>query len=98
MKFAYVIALPTMEPPNAAGNVLLFARSLPLELPEELPAPTWRFSPEYDLAHAWDNRFEPEAGAEPFTDRRCPTDRWARPVKNAARAELREIFWEAKPR
>jgi spermidine synthase len=92
-QFPHVLALPTMEPPNALGNVILFASKRALELPEELPVPTDRFTPEYARAHAWDNRFEPDTrGAPILTDDRNRIDLWAEAVNMRERRELHERF------
>ena len=94
-QFPHVRALPTMEPPNKFGNVLLFAARRPLDLPEELPTPTYRFSGEYDRAHAWDNRFEPNTtGVKILSDERNPVDLWAEAINVADRKELHELFAE----
>jgi spermidine synthase len=75
--FSHVVALPTMEPPNAAGEVVLLARDDALDLVAELPIPQDRFSADYDRAHAWDNRFEPStSGATILTDERSAYDLW----------------------
>jgi spermidine synthase len=94
-QFPNVRALPTMEPPNVLGNVLLFASKRSLELPEELPIPTDRFTADYDRAHAWDNRFEPDTRGVPvLTDDRNAIDLWAEAVNVRERRELHERFAE----
>jgi spermidine synthase len=95
-QFSNVVALPTMEPPDQLGNVVLFASKRSLELREELPVPTDRFSPEYDRAHAWDNRFTPDTrGAPILTDDRNCVDLWAEAINVLERAKLHGMFAEA---
>jgi hypothetical protein len=57
--------------------------------------PNDRFSPEYDRAHAWDNRFtvKPEWGPV-LTDDLNPVDVWAERVNLEARKDLHEFFSE----
>ena len=92
-QFREVLALPTMEPPDAFGNVLIFAANRPLETRGELPEPTDRFTAAYDRVHAWDNRFEPSAaGARFLTDDHNPVDIWAESISLADREDLHEFF------
>jgi len=67
--FGHVVALPMAEPPNTLGNLVLLASDRPLELEYDPPVPRDRFSPEYNRAHAWDNRFESLPGAFLFSRR-----------------------------
>ena len=95
-RFANVVALPIAEPPNRLGNIILLASDRQLELPRELPIPDYRFSPEYDRAHAWDNRFEPDTrNALILADDRNPIDLWGERINFAARKELHEYFADA---
>ena len=95
-RFANVLALPIAEPPDRLGNVILLASDRELELPSELPLPEDRFSPEYDRAHAWDNRFEPDThGAAILTDDRNPVDLWGERINFIARKELHKYFADA---
>ena len=95
-RFANVVALPIAEPPNRLGNIILLASDRQLELPRELPIPDYRFSPEYDRAHAWDNRFEPDTrNALILADDRNPVDLWGERINFAARKELHEYFADA---
>lgn len=55
--FAETLVLPIAEPPNEIGNIVILASDRKLELPQEPPSPDDRFSREYNMAHAWDNRF-----------------------------------------
>jgi spermidine synthase len=92
-QFPNVLALPTMEPPDQLGNVVFFASRRSLDLRDELPVPIDRFSPEYDRAHAWDNRFESDMrGAPVLTDDRNYVDLWSDAVNVRERKELHEMF------
>ena len=94
--FANVLALPIAEPPNTLGNIILFASDRALELPVELPMPDYRFSPEYDRAHAWDNRFEPDTRSIPaLTDDRNPVALWGERINYTSRKQLHEYFADA---
>jgi predicted membrane-bound spermidine synthase len=98
-RFEHVMALPIAEPPNTLGNIILLASNRELELPGELPIPEDRFSPEYDRAHAWDNRFEPEtAGVSILTDDRNPVALWGERINYSARKKLHEYFADADVR
>lgn len=94
-EFAHVSILPIAEPPDQIGNLILLASDRPLELNEALPVPHDRFAPEYDRAHAWDNRFtvKPEWGPV-LTDDLNPVDVWAERVNLEARKNLHEFFKE----
>ena len=98
--FRHVIALPIAEPPDQFGNLVLLASDHPLDLEKEPPVPKDRFSPEYDRAHAWDNRFEPDlTGAQILTDDLNPVDTWSVRINRAARnilhttLDVRGIAW-----
>lgn len=99
-KFAHVIALPTSEPQNALGTILLFASASPVPLTDEqLPDPTTFFQNPDALwvvqqqLHAWLNRYEPPAaGARVLTDDRSMVEVWADRVNHAARGELHAFF------
>ncbi len=94
--FENVIALPIAEPPNTLGNVIILAAHRPLELRNELDRPYSRFSEEYDMNHAWDNRFKPDTGnALVFTDDRNPVDLWGERINLVDRRHLREYFRDA---
>jgi spermidine synthase len=99
-RFAHVQALPTSEPPNALGTVLLFASRQPVPFTDEqLPDPTEFFqNPEalwvvQQQLHAWLNRYDPQrAGGAVLTDDRTALDVWADRVNRAARRELHTFF------
>ena len=92
-QFPNVLALPTMEPPNKLGNVILFASKRSLDLQEEPPVPIDRLTPEYDRAHAWDNRFQPDTrGAPVLTDDRNYVDLWTEAINVRERESLHGTF------
>jgi spermidine synthase len=73
--FRQVIVLPIAEPPNMFGSIVLMASNTPrndlLRDPERNLdySPEWRYGPEYQKAHAWDNHFSIlPAGARVQTD------------------------------
>jgi spermidine synthase len=93
--FAHVTVYPIAEPPDHLGNVVLMASNRVMELKDEPPVPKDRFSPEYDRAHAWENRFDARpAGAPVLTDDLNPVDIWAERVNYVARKELHSLFKE----
>jgi spermidine synthase len=99
-KFAHVVALPTSEPPNAVGTILLMATRQPIALSDEqLPDPTRFFLNPDQLwvvqqqTHAWLNRFEPRpANARVLTDDKSLIEVWSDRLNFAERAELHQFF------
>ena len=92
-QFAHVVVLPMAEPPNQLGNLVLLASDRELELEEEPPVPTYRFSSDYHRAHAWDNRFQVDAAGAPIlTDDHNPIDIWAERINLVARKQLHAYF------
>ena len=90
-RFSHVLALPTMEPRNNLGRVVLLAADRPIDLPEELENPIDRFSSQYHVVHAWANRFVPDAEtAAILTDRRNPAVRWSSSARALSRERLAE--------
>jgi spermidine synthase len=88
--FSHVLALPTAEPPDQFGNMILLASDREPVLEKKLPPVCDRFAAEYDRGHAWDNRFEPDiAGAPVLTDDLSRIDLWSERVNLASRKELR---------
>jgi spermidine synthase len=96
--FEHVAALPTSEPPNALGNLIVLAANRTLEFSEDrlerpfelLPEP-YRHWCAVQRNHAWDNRFVPETdGARAFTDDLNPVDVMAERINLAARQSLHE--------
>jgi len=91
--FAHVLALPTAEPPNTLGNLIMLASDRDLtfddrrigDLYELLPYP-YRHEVGVQQHHAWNSRFEPEiAGMPVLTDDRNPVDVWAEAINWQAR-------------
>ena len=71
----------------------MLASNRVLELKEEPPVPSSRFSAEYHRAHAWDNRFVVDtAGIQVLTDELNPVDIWAERVNFVARKDLHAKF------
>lgn len=95
-QFSNVLALPTMEPPDKLGNVVLFASRKSLELREEPPVPIDRLTAEYNRFHAWENRFEPDTRGVPIlTDDRNCVDLWAEAINLQERKTLHGMFAKA---
>lgn len=98
LRFREVTALPTAEPPDAVGDVVLLAADRPLEFPEEDLGDPAEFLPDQYMHwavvqrnHAWDNRYSPGArGARILTDDRSPAGLWAERINLASRRERRE--------
>ncbi len=100
--FPVVWALPTQEPRNVLGNVVLVAGVDPaLHFDEErLPRPIDVLYDDYEhwrviqMNHGWDNRFDPAAlaRAEVLTDDRNRIELWSDAVNRQARVQLRETF------
>jgi spermidine synthase len=97
--FEYVIVLPIAEPPDRLGNIIITASDIPFELVREIErdynSPDYRFSPAYERAHAWDNRFYPEVeNALILTDDLNPVEIWSERINLQARKELHEMLGE----
>jgi spermidine synthase len=100
--FGGVWALPTQEPPNTLGNVLLLASpDADLHWPDErLPRPIDHLADPADhwrvitVNHAWANRFVPDLHRTLWTDDRNGVERQSEPVHRAAREQLQEFFGE----
>ncbi len=95
--FSNVTVLPTAEPPNVLGNVIILASDSPLELKEEFLRDYWnpgyRFSANYEKNHAWDNRFMPDIGkAKILTDDLNPVEIWSERINLQARKGLHDYL------
>ena len=91
--FPHVLALPIAEPPDALGNLVLYASWEELDLAHEMPPTRDRFSTTYHKNHAWNNRFEPDTtGAQVLTDDLNPVDIWAERINREARIGLHGYF------
>jgi len=101
-KFPIVWALPTQEPRNVLGNVVLLASpDSGFRFDEDrLPRPIDFIADDYEhwrviqMNHGWDNRFDPTkiAGGQVLSDDRNPIELWSDAVNREARADLREYF------
>lgn len=64
--FPDVKVLPTAEPPNKVGSIVVLGLKTPtddilIDVPRNLNLdPDWRFGSEYEMTHAWDNHFIPD--------------------------------------
>jgi hypothetical protein len=101
--FENVVALPTAEPPDQLGNLVLLATDRDPGFPEgRLEHPyavlkregdSWLQWATVQRNHAWDNRFVPDAtGAVVLTDDRNPVDLWAEEINLVARRDLHHFF------
>ena len=94
--FENVAALPTAEPPNVLGNVILLAARRSLEFDEDRLGRPFDFLSDDFLHwccvqrnHAWNNRYVPETKSAPvFTDDLNPVDMMAERINLAARRSL----------
>ena len=99
-QFGHLVALPTAEPPNTLGNVVLLASDRELEIDEEalgnpyeyLPYP-YRHWTVVERNHAWANRFVPDMRGVPvLTDDRNPVSLWSEAINWEARNRIRGSF------
>lgn len=91
--FRNVVALPIAEPPDQLGNLVLMASDRELSLAADLPRPSYRVSPEYNRAHAWDNQFRVDTtGIAVLTDDLNPIDVWSERVNLVSRRKLHEYL------
>jgi len=94
-QFAHVWALPTAEPPNQFGNVVLMASDRNFDVtPEQLGDPVATLSDEDEhfrvvsRMHAWYNRYELQRGRV-LTDDWNPVDLRAEAINRASREWIR---------
>jgi spermidine synthase len=92
--FSHVVVLPTAEPPDALGNIILMASDRPLDPPRERLGDPVATLPDDDehfavlsRLHAWDNRYLPRHGRV-LTDDWNPVDLRAEEINRAARRWL----------
>jgi spermidine synthase len=97
-QFRNVIALPTAEPPNQPGNVVLMASDRPLELQRESlgdPVISLEDDDEHfrvlSRLHAWDNQFVPAHGRV-LTDDWNPSDLRSEEINRAVRRMTRTVL------
>jgi spermidine synthase len=96
--FRHVTALPSTEPPNALGNVVLVASDRALDVREEDlgdPVATLIDDPEHwrvlERIHAWDNRYVP-TGGRALTDDWNPSDLRVEEINLVARRQMRTLL------
>jgi spermidine synthase len=97
-QFRNVIALPTAEPPNQLGNVILMASDRVLDLtPQQLGDPVAALEDEDEhfrvvsRMHAWNNQYQPDRGRV-LTDDWNPVDLRAEEINRVAREALRKLL------
>jgi spermidine synthase len=95
--FSHVLALPTQEPPENIGNIILLAsnREISLNRPitGEFTDSKYQLTPAYHQTHAWNNRFSPDTREAPvLTDDLNPVDLWAEAINLVARRDLHWYF------
>ena len=97
-QFAHVIALPTAEPPDQLGNLVLMASDRPLDLdPDLLGDPVGTLSDDVEhfrvvsRMHAWNNQYVPNRGVV-LTDDWNPVDLRAEEINRVARKNLHETL------
>ena len=97
-EFSDVIALPTAEPPDQLGNVIVMAANRALELnPDVLGDPVGSLGDEDEhfrvvaRHHAWENRYDPGYGRV-LTDDWNPVDLRAEEINHVARLKLRALL------
>ena len=99
-RFHSVLALPTSEPPNTLGSIVLVAADRKLKLPDgSLPDPVDYLSDPLghwvvlQMDHAWANQYQPDTrGIRVLTDDWSPADQWGERINLAARRELHRYF------
>jgi hypothetical protein len=92
--------MPTSEPPNTLGNVILVASDRDVDIADDalgkpydsIPFP-YRHWVVVERNHAWDNRFEPDTRGVPvLTDDRNPVSVWSEDINWAARRGIHSNF------
>lgn len=97
-QFGHVIALPTAEPPDQLGNVILMASDREIDIADEDLGDRVESLADDDehfravtRHHAWDNRYDPNRGVV-LTDDWNPVDLRAEEINRVARAQLRKLI------
>jgi len=97
-QFRNVFAMPTAEPQNAVGNVVLMASDRDLDVTsEQLGDPVATLSDDDEhfrvlsRRHAWENRYDPRMGRV-LTDDWNPIDLRGDAINRAMRAKMRTIL------
>jgi spermidine synthase len=98
--FSQVLALPTHEPPENIGNIVILASNRELSLRQpitgEFTDSDYQLTPAYHQVHAWSNRFVPDTREAPvLTDDLNPVDLWAEAINLVARRDLHWYFEES---
>ncbi|MGD9546295.1 MAG: fused MFS/spermidine synthase [Candidatus Krumholzibacteriia bacterium] len=91
-RFNDVLILPIAEPPDRLGNLILLASDQDLALAEDPAPPDSRWTGQYHLVHAWDNRFAPAGTGPILTDDRNPAGLWSNRINDVARGQLHSFF------
>lgn len=101
LSFNNLLVLPTSEPPNSLGNLVILASDREYEFPEEwlgrpvdyVDVDPYQHWVVVQRNHAWDNRFVPEAtGSSVLTDDLNPVDIWSEQVNLNSRKLLHQVF------
>lgn len=98
--FSQILALPTYQPPERIGNIVMLAsnREIKLNRPMEgdITDLNYVLTPLYHQNQAWSNRFAPDTREVPvLTDDLNPVDLWAESTNLAARKDLHNYFEES---
>lgn len=97
--FKYVEVFPIGEPPDKLDNIIIYASDEEFNLKKDIIRnyfdPDYRFSANYERAHAWDNRFSPDISGIPvLTDDLNPVDIWSERINYESRKNLHKYFSE----
>jgi spermidine synthase len=100
--FSDVVALPTAEPPNTVGNVVLLAADRSIDFDDDVLGDPYQALPYpyhhwvvVERHHGWANRFVPDMNGVPvLTDDRNPVSVWSEAINWASRDLMRrEDAW-----
>lgn len=99
--FTHVLALPTYEPAEEIGNMILLASNREMELLRpivlsDITDLNYMNTPGVHQELAWAERFEPDTNGVPvLTDDLNPVDLWAEAINLKARRNLHAYFKES---
>ncbi len=98
--FSQVLTLPTYEPPERIGNLVMLASNREIELNRPIAGDftdsNQQLTPVYHQTHAWNNRFVSDTREVPvLTDDLNPVDLWAEAINLVARRDLHWYFEES---
>lgn len=91
--FSETLVLPISEPPNMFGSIVLIAMNTKRDLIRDPDRnyfyhPDWRYGPEYQKVHAWDNHFTPHiSGGIIFSDTYNRRDQMFTRIADSARMQ-----------